>query len=541
MIDTLAAVLSRFWVGMAVHLWQSALFIGLLGLVALALRRTSARTLSVLYWVGVLKLLLPLPLLGPLSDRLLASITGAPDAAASGAAWTVSVLMYPAVLESGPAGWAGPPSGTWIVLSSIWILGAVVILARRVRSAWTRRRLPMGRSNDASEKLRAAISDAGLSPGVIRVGGASAAPFVAGSLRPIIVVPRAVVERLDRDELHAVLIHEGEHLRRRDPLRYSVLSAVRAAFWFYPPVWWLVRRIRETTEMACDEAVVGSGLSSAIYCRSVARVLSLGLTQRHSVSSVGILGHRSSFLTRRLERIRSGRRLKSMYSHRLTVAASALAAVVLSLLPFAPVTSVRAGDEIPQQRWDQLEEADLPVMLNFQEARADKIFEALGATSGVEFRVDDEIENKVISVNLGRMSLKQALMQLGVVAGAGYTILGQRVIEVNPILLAGTADVTRPKLIPESKVNPRYPEEARANGIQGRVILQALIDSSGNVGSTETLTVEPADYEPFVKSAVEALSKWRYEPATSNGKPVDVYFTIRMEFKLNGDGKGKDI
>jgi len=541
MIDTLATVLSKFWVGMAVHLWQSALFIGVLGLVAVALRRGSARTLSVLYWVGVLKLLLPLPLLGPLSDRVLASITGAPAAAASGAGWTVTVLMYPPALESGPSGWVGPAPVTWIVLTSVWILGAVVILARRARSAWSRRRLPMGRINDASVKLRAAISDAGLSPGVVRIGGASAAPFVAGSLRPIVVVPRAVVERLDRDELRAVLIHEGEHLRRRDPLRYSVLSALRAALWFYPPVWWLARRIREMIEMVCDEAVVRSGLSATIYCRSVARVLSLGLTRRHAVSSVGILGQRSSFLSRRLERIRSGRRSKSMYSHRLTVALSALAAVVLSLLPFAPATSVRAGDEMPGLGWDQLEEADLPVMLNFRETRADKIFEALGASSGVEFRVDDEIANKPVSVNLDRMPLKEALIHLGVVTGAGYKILGPRVVEVNPILLAGTANVTLPKLIPDSKVNPEYPEVARASGIQGRVILQALIENTGTVARTEVLSVDPPDYKPFIKSAMKAISQWHYEPATSEGQPVDVYFTIRVDFKLNGDGKGKDL
>ena len=66
--------LSPFWFGMAVHLWQTALFVAALWLVACALRRTSARIQSGLYWVGVLKLLLPLPLLGPLANRLLESI-----------------------------------------------------------------------------------------------------------------------------------------------------------------------------------------------------------------------------------------------------------------------------------------------------------------------------------------------------------------------------------------------------------------------------------------------------------------------------------
>jgi len=48
---------------------------------------------------------------------------------------------------------------------------------------------------------------------------------------------------------------------------------------------------------------------------------------------------------------------------------------------------------------------------------------------------------------------------------------------------------------------------------------------------------EPEGYEPFVKSAAEAMRHWRYEPATLDGKPVDVYFTVRIEFKLDGDKK----
>ena len=69
--------LESLWLGIAVHLWQTALFVALVALLAFTLRGSSARVLTALYWTGILKLLLPLPLLGPLADRLLAAASGA--------------------------------------------------------------------------------------------------------------------------------------------------------------------------------------------------------------------------------------------------------------------------------------------------------------------------------------------------------------------------------------------------------------------------------------------------------------------------------
>ena len=84
----------------------------------------------------------------------------------------------------------------------------------------------------------------------------------------LVVLPATLVSKLDHDELLAVLIHEREHLERRDTLRYEAVAIVRTLFWFYPPVWWLSRRILESTEMSCDEAVVRAGLSPATWSRS---------------------------------------------------------------------------------------------------------------------------------------------------------------------------------------------------------------------------------------------------------------------------------
>jgi protein TonB len=99
-------------------------------------------------------------------------------------------------------------------------------------------------------------------------------------------------------------------------------------------------------------------------------------------------------------------------------------------------------------------------------------------------------------------------------------------------LLAGVGDVTNPVLIPESKIEPEYPELARVARLEGNVILQAIIRSDGTVGDVQVLRTNRPNMG-FEDAAVAAVQQWRYQPATQNGRPVEVYFTVFVEFKLH--------
>lgn len=99
-------------------------------------------------------------------------------------------------------------------------------------------------------------------------------------------------------------------------------------------------------------------------------------------------------------------------------------------------------------------------------------------------------------------------------------------------LLAGVGDVTNPELIAESKLTPEYPELARVARLEGNVILQAIIHADGTVGDVEVLRVNRPNMG-FEESAIAAVKQWRYRPATQNGKPVEVYFTVFVDFKLH--------
>jgi protein TonB len=75
---------------------------------------------------------------------------------------------------------------------------------------------------------------------------------------------------------------------------------------------------------------------------------------------------------------------------------------------------------------------------------------------------------------------------------------------------------------------PRYPREAREKGIHGDVVVQATIDTKGNLINLNALNGDPI----LVKASLEALKKWKYRPYVLNGEPVMVVTAIKITFHL---------
>jgi protein TonB len=92
--------------------------------------------------------------------------------------------------------------------------------------------------------------------------------------------------------------------------------------------------------------------------------------------------------------------------------------------------------------------------------------------------------------------------------------------------------VEPPRLVPGTRVEPVYPEEARRAGLEGRVHLRAVIHRDGTVGEIRVLRAPHHD-PGFSDSAIEAVRQWRYVPARQRGRPVDVCFQIVVVFTLH--------
>jgi TonB family protein len=88
-----------------------------------------------------------------------------------------------------------------------------------------------------------------------------------------------------------------------------------------------------------------------------------------------------------------------------------------------------------------------------------------------------------------------------------------------------------PQLKPASRTSPAYPSLARRARLEGNVILEATIDTTGAVGEV-CLVRSTRPNVGFEASAFAAVTTWRYRPATLDGTPVPVRFRLMVGFGL---------
>jgi len=88
------------------------------------------------------------------------------------------------------------------------------------------------------------------------------------------------------------------------------------------------------------------------------------------------------------------------------------------------------------------------------------------------------------------------------------------------------ADLSQP--MATRKVDPAYPIQLMRENVAGTVILYAVIHADGSVGNVRVLRGVDERLDRF---ASEAVAKWKFDPATKNGTPVDVEATFQIPFK----------
>ena len=87
-------------------------------------------------------------------------------------------------------------------------------------------------------------------------------------------------------------------------------------------------------------------------------------------------------------------------------------------------------------------------------------------------------------------------------------------------------DVTPPTKT--KNVAPVYPAGARAERVQGIVVLSSIIDTDGTVESVIVLTSIPE----LDAAAMNAVQQWEWEPRLLDGNPVRLRMTVTINFTL---------
>lgn len=185
-------------------------------------------------------------------------------------------------------GSALPASGTsalprWSALrlcGIIWLSGALLLLTWQLTGYFVWRRRALRCSLPADVAWQAAFDTAFAESRLTRQprflrSEAVNSPVVAGLLRPVVLVPGHTVPGTAGIFM---LAHELTHLKRGDIALKALLAFVRAARWYDPFAWLLVKRAGRDIESACDEQMVaGRGPEyRADYCDALLHAVRLG-------------------------------------------------------------------------------------------------------------------------------------------------------------------------------------------------------------------------------------------------------------------------
>ena len=301
--------------GIALHLWQSTLVLVIAWLITLVFRRNAAEVRYGIWFGASIKFLVPFALLQLIGEYIGRTLPEPPDVDRA-LIETANAVFFPSIPDSVTIA-EGTLLPIRIVLGAIWILGTAVYCLRWLLQ-WRAVRSTLAGCQQLSTNL----------PATVLIGPGDAAPGVFGIVRPVVIVPRKVLEELHAEQLQAVLAHEACHIQRHDNLTAAIHGCVEAIFWFYPPVRWIGANLLRERETACDEAVIQEGYEQRTYAESILNVCRLGVVAQFS----GVAASTGGDLKQRVSSIMSAERVRPIDQGRFVLL---LTAVVLA--GFGPI------------------------------------------------------------------------------------------------------------------------------------------------------------------------------------------------------------
>jgi beta-lactamase regulating signal transducer with metallopeptidase domain len=224
-------------------------------------KSASARHLA---WAGAFGMLLALPVLAALLPSLTQILLPAPPQLAAIPISNETLMMAPVPNPPSHDYFNFDTSDIVLALGVLWLVGFVLILGRFAIGAaclavLKHRSRPFALAPGDEPKVATRGRECEL-----RLCERDTGPVTWGVLRPIILLPRTAIS-WPRERLHAVLLHELAHIRRRDSLANMISQAACALYWPNPLVWIAAAKLRREAEIAADDAVINAGIKPSTY------------------------------------------------------------------------------------------------------------------------------------------------------------------------------------------------------------------------------------------------------------------------------------
>jgi TonB family protein len=398
-------------------------------------------------------------------------------------------------------------------------------------------------------------------------------PAVVGLWSPRVVLPEWALQLSER-ERELMLAHEEQHVRAGDPaLLAAALLAVLVAPW-NRALWWQWRRLRLAVEMDCDARVLSQGRSVPAYGELLLRV---GRRRSTQTLSMAAFGEPASFLESRIRRMLAGVP-RWRWAGIATAMAVTVAAIVGACEAPRPVTPEQAADRAEASKTPESSVSllvQMPstlervpsrgVLIRWMRAAITQTYAEYlttpanppvdlwfhGTTGGRVVQSTRTVGRRVARLRYGEIEAHLPELRPnrpGVWFGWAYP-LGPGREDVRAIWADDGGDsgsetrqgqgeapdhglTTSVFVGPELRSGPRlqYPELLRRAGIEGRVIVQATIDTTGRAEPASVKVIERA-HAGFNESAASWVRQALFRPARVNGQAVRALMNIPIEFK----------
>lgn len=533
---------------------KGTLFLSIAAVLALALRRASAASRH-LIWTLALCATLALPVLSlTLPSWKVASFSSSESAATSKPMRTEGNFEANAVkVHTSPAPGTSQPArsapATWVLL--LWAIGVIFCMARMAVGEARVRRLiertchfPVSHASllleNARRRLRIFRSVE------LRISPEIAIPFTRGIFRSAIILPEAAREWPQR-QLEFVLAHELAHVYRSDYLTQVLAQMACALYWFHPLIWFAAFQMRNERERACDDAVLSIGHHAADYGEFL---LALGrrLRRLNPIWSTTVAMAQPSQLEVRMKAL-----LDPKLNHRPLPASRVLFAAVLAFGLLVPTAAIHASARkdtgsisgtVHDPSGAVIPGASVILIKSVKGGRIasdtgeDGSFSFPSMPAGryrLEFAKPGFARAQTGEFWLGpsRDLHQNYTLDLGWVSEE-VVVRGHRPAEAAAAPPHAPRRIRVGGLVQAAKLikmaNPIYPPSLEGKGIEGTVILRAVIGTAGKI-----MSLEPSNGpDPlFLKSAMDAVNQWQYQPTLLNGVPVEVATTITVAFRLD--------
>ena len=384
-----------------------------------------------------------------------------------------------------------------------------------------------------------------------------------------------VISKKDLDENgREILIHELAHIQNRHSWDLLVADICIFFQWFNPASWLLKQELQNIHEYEADETVIEKGVDAKQYQLLLikkavgTRLYSMANSFNHSS-----LKKRITMMLKK--KSNPWARLKYLYV--LPLAAIAVAAFArpeisseldeISAVKVNDLTAIMKTEEVKSPEKHPAKEIKVQGQVLEKSTNAPVVGASViikGTTSGT---ITDLDGNFVISMPVGatlsvsyiNMKTKELTITeklIGKIKSLKVYLEGEITTKTQEVVVVGygggeeaSDEIPVFQVVEEMPEFPggmgeclkflgkniKYPVEAQKAGVQGKVIVQFVVEKDGNIANPKVVRSIDPDLDGEAIRVISIMPKWK--PGMQKGQPVRVKYTVPVTFRLDG----KDI